>query len=76
MAGLCNLHIQSEVTPVILNQGQFGLPGIIGNIWRHFWLFQLRGCWASLIAQLVKNLPAMQETLVQFPGWESPLEKG
>ena len=25
---------------------------------------------ASLIAQLVKNLPAMQETLVQFLGWE------
>ena len=31
---------------------------------------------ASLIAQLVKNLPAMQETLVQFLGQEDPLEKG
>ena len=30
---------------------------------------------ASLVAQLVKNLPAMQETQVQFPGWEDPLEK-
>ena len=30
---------------------------------------------ASLVAQLVKNLPAMQETLVQFLGWEHPLEK-
>ena len=29
-----------------------------------------------LLAQLVKNLPAMQETLVQFLGWEDPLEKG
>ena len=28
-----------------------------------------------LIAQLVKNLPAMQETLVQFPAQEDPLEK-
>ena len=28
------------------------------------------------MAQLVKNLPAMQETLVQFLGWEDPLEKG
>ena len=27
------------------------------------------------MAQLVKNLPAMQETLVQFLGWEDPLEK-
>ena len=31
---------------------------------------------ASLIAQLVKNLPAMQETLVQFLGWDNPLKKG
>ena len=31
---------------------------------------------ASLIAQLVKNLPAMQETPVQFLGREDPLEKG
>ena len=29
---------------------------------------------ASLIAQLVKNWPAMQETRVQFLGWEDPLE--
>ena len=31
--------------------------------------------WASLVAQKVKNLPAMQETLVHFLGWEDPLEK-
>ena len=31
---------------------------------------------ASLIAQLVKNPPAMQETPVQFLGREDPLEKG
>ena len=31
---------------------------------------------ASLIAQLVKNLPAMQETPVQFLGLEDPLENG
>ena len=31
---------------------------------------------ASLIAQLVKNPPAMQETPVRFLGWEDPLEKG
>ena len=31
---------------------------------------------ASLIAQLIKNLPAMQETLVKFLGQEDPLEKG
>ena len=31
---------------------------------------------ASLVAQLVKNPPAMQETWVQSLGWEDPLEKG
>ena len=31
---------------------------------------------SSLIAQLVKNPPAMQETLVRSLGWEDPLEKG
>ena len=32
--------------------------------------------WASLVAQLVKNLPAVRETGVQSLGWEDPLEKG
>ena len=31
---------------------------------------------ASLVAQPVKNLPAMRETWVQSLGWEDPLEKG
>ena len=31
---------------------------------------------ASLVARLVKNLPAMRETWVQSWGWEDPLEKG
>ena len=39
------------------------LPSIVGML-----------C-ASLIAQLVKNPPAMQETLVQSLGWKDPLEK-
>jgi len=31
--------------------------------------------WASLVAKIVKNLPAMQETRVLSLGWEDPLEK-
>ena len=31
--------------------------------------------WASLIIQMVKNLPAIQETRVQSLGWDDPLEK-
>ena len=33
-------------------------------------------CLASLMAHLVKNLPAMRETWVQSLGWEDPAEKG
>ena len=32
--------------------------------------------WASLVGQLVKNPPVMQETWVQSLGWDDPLEKG
>ena len=32
--------------------------------------------WAFLVAQLVKNPPAMWDTWVQSLGWEDPLEKG
>ena len=38
--------------------------------------YQLQYSWASLVAQLVRNLPAMQETWVGSLGWEYPLEKG
>ena len=31
---------------------------------------------ARMVAQMVKNPPSMQETWVQSPGWEDPLEKG
>ena len=32
--------------------------------------------WASLVAQLVKSLPAMWETWARSLGWEDPLEEG
>ena len=38
--------------------------------------YPLEYSWASLVAQLVKNIPAVQETWVRFLGWEDPLEKG
>ena len=39
-------------------------------------LYPLFQIWASLIAQLVTNLPTMHETWVQSLDWEDPLEKG
>ena len=38
--------------------------------------YPLQYSWASLVAQLVKNPPAMRETWVRSLGWEDPLEKG
>ena len=38
--------------------------------------YPLQYPWASLVAQLVKNQPAMRETWVRSLGWEDPLEKG
>ena len=38
--------------------------------------YPLQYSWASLVAQLVKNLPATRENWVRSLGWEDPLEKG
>ena len=50
-----------------LGQGRFTEEGIG---------YPLQYSWASLVAQLIKNLLAMQETWVQSLGWEDSLEKG
>ena len=38
--------------------------------------YPLQYSWASLVAQMIKNLPAMRETCVRSLGWEDPLEEG
>jgi len=38
--------------------------------------YPLQYSWASLVAELVKNPPAMQEAWVRSLGWKDPLEKG
>ena len=38
--------------------------------------YPLQYSWASLVVQMVKNLPAMLETWVWSQGWEDPLEEG
>ena len=39
-------------------------------------VYPLQYPWSSLVAQIVENPPAMQETWVQSLGWEDPLEEG
>ena len=56
-----------------------GDPGLIpgsGRSVRGGVGYPLQYSWASLMAQLVKNPPAVQETWVQSLGWEDPPEKG
>ena len=49
----------------------------VSNIWKYFFSFASYYTHrASLVAQLVKNLPAMQETSIWFLGQENTLEKG
>ena len=38
--------------------------------------YPLQYSWASLVAQVVKNPPAMQATWVRSLGWDDPLEEG
>ena len=61
--------------------GPKGIPGICVKhlllskicIWNMSYIWHI---WASLMAQVVKNPPAMQETWVQSLGWEDHLAKG
>ena len=56
-----------------------GDPGLISGLGRSPGRgigYLLQYSWASLVAQLIKNLPTMQETLVRFLGREDLLEKG
>ena len=58
------------------NAGDPGLVPVSGRSAREGMGYPLCYSWASLVAQLVKNLPAMRETWVQSLDWEDPLEKG
>ena len=56
--------------------GDPGLIPVLGTSAGKGIAYPLQHSWASLVAQLVKNQLAVQETWVQSLGWEDPLEKG
>ena len=58
------------------NAGDLGsIPGLGTSVVKGIG-YPLQYSWAFLVAQLVKNKPAIQETWVQSLDWEDPLEKG
>ena len=58
------------------NAGDLGSIPWLGRSPRDGRGYPLQYSWASLVAQLVNNPPAMQETWVRSLGWEDPLEQG
>ena len=58
------------------NAGDHGLLPGSGRSPREGIGYPFQYSWASSVAKLGKNLPAMQETWVQSLGWEDPLHKG
>ena len=58
------------------NAGDHGLNLLSGRYSGEGLGYPLQYSWASLVAQLVKDSLAMQETWVRSLGWEDPLEKG
>ena len=58
------------------NAGDLGLIPGLGRSAGEGKGYTIQYSWASLVVQLVKNLPVMQETSVQSLGLEEPLEKG
>ena len=63
-----------EVAPVIPLAFTHG-PVLISLSILYWKFYKAYSCKASLVAQMVKRLPAMRETQVQFLGQEDPLEK-
>ena len=66
-------HCSVDGYKVFLNSSS--IPGL-GISAREGIDYPLQYSWASLVAQLVKNLPALQETWVRSLSWEDLLEKG
>ena len=66
----------SDVKESTCNAGDLGSIPASGSSPGEGIRYPLQYSWASLVAQMVKNLPAMQETWVQSLGLEDPLEEG
>ena len=73
---LCTSQYGSVGKESTCNAGDPGLIPGSGRSAREGKGYLLQYSWAFLVAQLVKNMPAVQETWFWSLGWEDPLEKG
>ena len=73
MRGFPGGSVNKETT---CNAGNLGLIPVLGRSLGEGIGYPLQYSWASLVTQMVKNLPALWETWVRSLGWEDPLEKG
>ena len=75
-------HLNFDLGCVFQWEGKEGVLSLLVNCcqaaWTNFFSFSASCAfyWASLVAQMVKNPPAVQETWVQSLDWEDPLEEG
>ena len=69
---VCPLHWQADSYPLHHQGSPTGVCLSFRVICYTALTNQYRQDWASIVAQLVKNPPAMQETRAQFSGWEDP----
>ena len=68
---VCFLFLESAC-----NAGDLDLIPELGRCAEEGICYPIKSSWASLVAQLVKNPPAMQETYVQSLGWEDSPGEG
>ena len=69
--------LASQASQMIKNHLQWRRSRFDPRVGRSPWRSKpLQYSWASLVTQLIKNLPAVWETWVLSVGWEDPLEKG
>ena len=76
MVPIMDLPCSSAGKEFACNAGDAGSIPALGRSAGEGIGYPLQYSWASLVAQMVKNLPAMWETWVRSMGWEDPLEEG
>ena len=75
MISLSDQHFMVSVILILAISEGNSIPGL-GRSAGEGIGYPLQYSWAHLVVQIVKNPPAVQETLVCFLGWEDLLEKG